>query len=68
MKFDEIQNIIYEMRGQRVVSYIQLNNLYEFETWSLKQTVHLNIEGVAKSLYFNQFGRSLKTWACNIVY
>lgn len=32
MKFDEIQNIIYEMRGQRVVSYIQLNNLYEFET------------------------------------
>jgi hypothetical protein len=52
MELDVIQNMIFEIRGQRVMLDFHLAELYEVETRALKQTVRRNIDRFPKDFMF----------------
>ena len=52
MKLQEIQNRIYELRGQKVMLDFDLAELYLVETRVLKQAVRRNIERFLKDFMF----------------
>lgn len=52
MKLQEIQNRIYELRGQKVMLDFDLAELYQVETRVLKQAVRRNIERFPKDFMF----------------
>jgi len=52
MELDVIQNMIFEIRGQRVMLDFHLAELYEVETKVLKQAVRRNIDRFPKDFMF----------------
>ena len=52
MKLQEIQNRIYELRGQKVMPDFDLAELYQVETRVLKQAVRRNIERFPNDFMF----------------
>jgi hypothetical protein len=52
MELDVIQNMIFEIRGQRVMLDFHLAELYEVETRALKQSVRRNIDRFPKDFMF----------------
>ena len=52
MKLQEIQNRIYELRGQKVMLDFDLAELYQVETRVLKQAVRRNIERFPNDFMF----------------
>ena len=52
MQLQVIQNLIYEIRGQKVMLDFDLANLYSTETRVLKQAVKRNIERFPKDFMF----------------
>jgi hypothetical protein len=52
MELDVIQNMIFEIRGQRVMLDFHLAELYEVETKALKQAVRRNIDRFPKDFMF----------------
>jgi len=52
MELDVIQNMIFEVRGQRVMLDFHLAELYEVETKVLKQAVRRNIDRFPKDFMF----------------
>ncbi|RMZ51604.1 ORF6N domain-containing protein [Flavobacteriaceae bacterium PRS1] len=60
MKLQEIQNRIYELRGQKVMLDFDLAELYQVETRVLKQAVRRNIERFPKDFMFQLNKREWK--------
>ena len=52
MQLQVIQNLIYEIRGQKVMLDFDMANLYTTETRVLKQAVKRNIERFPKDFMF----------------
>jgi len=60
LKLQEIQNRIYELRGQKVILDFDLAELYQVETRVLKQAVRRNIERFPKDFMFQLNKREWK--------
>jgi len=60
LKLQEIQNRIYELRGQKVMLDFDLAELYQVETRVLKQAVRRNIERFPKDFMFQLNKREWK--------
>lgn len=52
MQLQTIQNLIYDIRGQKVMLDVDLAILYSIETRVLKQSVKRNIERFPKDFMF----------------
>ena len=58
---DNIENLIYEVRGKQVMLDSDLARLFEYETKNLNSQVERNIEKFPKSYCFqliNNYGRT----------
>ena len=62
MKLQEIQNKIYEIRGENVMLDFDLAEIYGVETRVLKQAVRRNMERFPKDFMFVISEKEIETW------
>ena len=62
----KIENMIYVVRGQKVIMDFDLSELYGIETRYLKRAVRRNINRFPADFMFEMTKEELKNWRCQI--